>query len=497
MSTTRSRRFVAQFLVGSAIATAVALGCGGGGDTVGPGHQPKPTIGITVIAGANATDTIGATLTQALTVEVRDSSGALAPNTIVRFTSLPAKVVNNTSVMGVQVAPLDQNTFSTFAAPTTDATGRASVLVQLGSVAGQVKLVAAAPTLAIADTVQFTVMPGAAASLVSAVADTGIIVGHAVSLGIAVVDRAGNPRTDPVNFDPPSAPSVATVSTSGIVTGVTVGHTTISAHVGTSSVTTSVEVVPDGTIAVYDGSKNELSTVNLDGSGYHVIGKPAGWDANGLSWMSSGNLLYSAASRMYTMTPAGLTAPLDATIAAGSDQEWPEYNAAAHATFYTSVVSGGYNWRLWKRADDGTTTEVMAEPVGVLEWRSTASPDGTKLAYISTTGNGAIIKVYDMVAGTTSAWSVQGQVPRWSPAGNLIAFVPARGGPLYVMNPDGSNVRTLTTRTYPESRVDWSPDGGWIIAKSDAGSLDLVSPTNGTILSLPYLARFSSPAWKR
>lgn len=61
------------------------------------------------------------------------------------------------------------------------------------------------------------------------------------------------------------------------------------------------------------------------------------------------------------------------------------------------------------------------------------------------------------------------QSPRWSPDGSTIAFVSSRQGVggepggLFLMDPDGSNVRPLGERTNMVTDFSWSPDGKHLI----------------------------------
>jgi Tol biopolymer transport system component len=60
--------------------------------------------------------------------------------------------------------------------------------------------------------------------------------------------------------------------------------------------------------------------------------------------------------------------------------------------------------------------------------------------------------------------------PRWSPDGTRIAFLSTRDGgaeEIYVMDSDGSNQRRLTTNDAFDGAPSWSPDGTQLVFASD------------------------------
>src|SRR5207245_11569739 len=67
----------------------------------------------------------------------------------------------------------------------------------------------------------------------------------------------------------------------------------------------------------------------------------------------------------------------------------------------------------------------------------------------------------------------------WSPTGQQIAFVSDRNGQphLFVMDPDGSNVRQITSTGF-HTQPRWSPKGDTIVYTQREGTHDLwaVSP---------------------
>jgi Tol biopolymer transport system component len=96
-------------------------------------------------------------------------------------------------------------------------------------------------------------------------------------------------------------------------------------------------------------------------------------------------------------------------------------------------------------------------------WYPVVSPDGTRIAFLSS-GDGSV-DIYVMDADGSNlvnltnnpAWDAE---PTWSPDGTRIAFTSNRDGEpdIYVMDADGSNAVRLTNNPVRYSPA-WSPDG--------------------------------------
>lgn len=92
------------------------------------------------------------------------------------------------------------------------------------------------------------------------------------------------------------------------------------------------------------------------------------------------------------------------------------------------------------------------------------SPDGTRVAFVSSRDGNAEIYVKDLTANTvvriTDAPGMDNQ-PFFSPDGSHIAFISDRAGSIdiWVTDVDGENEKALTTREGDEILGSWSPDG--------------------------------------
>ncbi len=92
------------------------------------------------------------------------------------------------------------------------------------------------------------------------------------------------------------------------------------------------------------------------------------------------------------------------------------------------------------------------------------SPDGGRIAYVSTQTHVAEIYVYDLgTKKSTKLTDMQGNVllynqhPSWSPDGSSIVFKSNRDGwfQIWIMNADGSNQRNLSQSTYDDEDPVW------------------------------------------
>jgi TolB protein len=112
-----------------------------------------------------------------------------------------------------------------------------------------------------------------------------------------------------------------------------------------------------------------------------------------------------------------------------------------------------------------------------IDTEPTWSPTGREIAFVSDRSGSAHVYVMDAEGAnvrrlTQSGFNTQ---PRWSPKGDAIAFTSRQGNhDVWVVNPDGSNLRQLTAGPGGNEGASWSPNGRHLVFQSSrAGSFQL------------------------
>jgi dipeptidyl aminopeptidase/acylaminoacyl peptidase len=168
--------------------------------------------------------------------------------------------------------------------------------------------------------------------------------------------------------------------------------------------------------------------------------------------------LYSAAS-----DPGAAATRLTTT---SGDEAAPRISHDGSAVAYTIPV-GGIPKVYRAAANLSGTTQFTAnfESSGAVDASPTWSPDGSMLAFVSTTSGPARLYRYhlgdafDTLPGAaTSGADVE---PAWSPDGTRLAFASNRTGPteLYLLPLSGGSAAPITDDGGPNGEPAWTPDG--------------------------------------
>lgn len=475
-----------EILIGVAAVATVAASCS---DSSGP----DSSSGIRLISGYGVSDTVDAQLSQALVVEVHDSTGQLPPKgTVVRFNAVASAGYYYEAL----VMPLTGQYPTNFATAETDDIGRAAVIVKLGVKAGTAHVAISVPTLNAQDTAEYTILPGKAASALVTPLDTTLYAGHSYTLRGGVVDRYGNARTDPTTWSI-SGPG-ASVTAAGVVTASAVGRYTISGTTAAGTATGHMSVVPQMRLAGWRTSPDSrIVSAELDGSDQKVLAPVVdGGIGAHPAWMPDGTIIYTyydltyqalrtvgddgVVKQFFTTTPATVTHQADP--APSRTGGWVYFAA------FDSNCASSSHYCLYRAKTDASLPQLLGTMVGTTATtrQPAPSPDGSLVAYvIGEWYETPQIRVLDVAATSVSSWSINGTYPSWSPDGTKIAFI-SSSSTLNLIDANGANAHALTPAAHSYTGpIGWSPDGQWIIARGP-GLLELVRVSDALALPLGY-----------
>ena len=326
-----------------------------------------------------------------------------------------------------------------------------------------------------------TVAPAARGNTVSNL----VAIGDTVRLLATVKDGAGNVLADRVVTWRSSNPALATVSATGLVTGLardatdtlraTIVTATIGRVSGSASITVVavyplyVSVVPLRASVATSGSQNFITdTLWFDftnsGVTWSITGCTAGPAVCGsLTNVTTTSVTYTAPATVPLSTPS-VTATLvrDNTKSGTVSVQITAISADGQIAFGSNRDNSD---DIYLMNPDGSVNRLTTMGRA---YYPTWSPDGTKIAFQGKFSEELFFvgSLYVMNADGSGLARLGNNPtndydPAWSPDGTKIAFVSYRDGNLeiYVMNADGTAVTRLTNDLARDLEPAWSPDG--------------------------------------
>jgi hypothetical protein len=308
--------------------------------------------------------------------------------------------------------------------------------------------------------------------------------GTSLQFVLDIRDRLGNPMAGDTLATwqvGPGGDRVAAVAAEGLALGLGPGSTAVSATVGQTTVSATLQVTaaPGPLIALADTDGLHLMDLAGNRLGDLVSGTPAAeptWapDRSHVAYVSQSGGLWQSDMNGST-----------ARIGTDSAVSWPEYSADGSWIYYGS---GGDIYRIHP---DGSGRQLItldgSEPA--------SSPDGSSVAWIRddtlmVQPIGGSSRIVDPQFGSNS--------PAWSPDGEWIAYLDdPYGHTITFIHPDGTDRRWVPIYALEPEGLSWSPDGTWLFGIEGSSSAVVVDPVSLSMIRLPWSTRYGTAAWGR
>jgi TolB protein len=127
---------------------------------------------------------------------------------------------------------------------------------------------------------------------------------------------------------------------------------------------------------------------------------------------------------------------------------------------------------------DGSGLKVISDPKGFYDGWASFSPDGKQIVFYSNRdGRGKIFVMNPDGTNRRQLTTDEGDenYPAWSPDGKQIIYVNRNADPfgIYTMNADGSNRTLVYEAAFPLKELSWSGDDRILFTSEEAGNSEL------------------------
>lgn len=168
------------------------------------------------------------------------------------------------------------------------------------------------------------------------------------------------------------------------------------------------------------------------------------------------------------------------------------------------VHAGGKtgNKEIWAMDYDGNGPHAISQ-LGTISLSPRPSPDNSRVAFSSMTGNGWQIRMYSLELGRMVSFPALGGTnisPAWSPDGHL-AFSSSRTGDpeIYVSDASGAGMKRITAYHGPDVSPTWNPKTGaqiaWVSGRSGLPRIMMMEADGTNPQELTEEGYAVSPSW--
>lgn len=337
------------------------------------------------------------------------------------------------------------------------------------------------PELGVIDSVIFTVTPGAAAGVRSAIADTLINIGESITVNAMVLDRYGNVRTEVPAFTAGPENVFALDAATGKVTALELGTQYVFARYAAFVDSTKVRILPGGTLVVWNRLQRTLQLLSLGRPHVRTIASDLITDRGIFPRFGpTGALVTTRLSQI-----VNLSGDSDDDIFI-TDTNGVRVRYISSRDGFQSVLSNRLMadgsllvvgrlvrtppaYALYRVSITGAISKVTDIPDLILtSGEADISYDGTRIAFLVPIEGRRELRTLDVATGAIKVLEPDARSPRWSHNNDRIAFTTfafsqySLVGAIAIINADGTGRRTFgDTQFYPG--FAWSPTDTFII----------------------------------
>jgi TolB protein len=169
--------------------------------------------------------------------------------------------------------------------------------------------------------------------------------------------------------------------------------------------------------------------------------------------------------------------------------------------YYVSTRSG--NKEIWVMDYDGQNAHQLTH-LGAISLSPRVSPDNSRVAFSSFSRDGWTLRMYSLTLNRMVRFASPGGTtlsPAWNGDGSRLAFSSSRTGDneIYTSNPDGGDLRRITSFRGPDVSPTWNPKTGtqiaWVSGRTGLPQIYLMDSDGANVQRMTDGGYATSPSW--